>query len=186
MQKVLKTLVYSFLIMSISALFTNSAFAQDDTACKIKEGTFLRVINLAEISSLMADKEDETVFINTSDMYIYETNRIPKNTKIYGEIEEVLEPIKGKNGAIKISVNKMITPDKKVYKFKGHIQGPNNGYFGGEKTAVTYYHKVPHYIRGLKPMLQVAPTDILDMGQHTIIKAGTELILVIEEEIVLK
>ena len=119
-------------------------------------------------------------------MYVYETNAIPENTKIYGEIEDVLEPVQGRDGAIKISIHKMITPDRKVYKVKGHIYSDNDNYVGGKQTTATYYRKVPHYIEGFKPILQAAPLDILEMGKHTIIKPGAELFVILEENVTLK
>ena len=153
---------------------------------QIRGGTFVKVIPLTEISTLTSDIGDEVVFHNLSDMYVYETNAIPENTKLYGEIEDVLEPVQGRDGAIKISIHKMITPDRKVYKVKGHIYSDNDNYVGGNKTTATYYRKVPHYIEGFKPILQAAPLDILEMGKHTIIKPGAELFVILEENVILK
>ena len=77
-----------------------SAFAADDTeVLKIRKGTFAKVMTLDEFSTLTADTEDEVKFINTQDMYVYETNAIPEGTIFYGEIEDVKEPVKGKDGA---------------------------------------------------------------------------------------
>lgn len=156
------------------------------TVKTIKEGTFLKVMVPEEFSTLTADIGDELWFINTQDMYIYETNVIPEDTKIFGEVEDVLEPVQGRDGAIKILINKMITPDKKVYRFKGHIYSENDNYLGGKETAAVYYRKVPHYNYRLKPFLQAVPLKILEMGKHTIIKPGEELFLIFEEDVEIK
>lgn len=178
------------LILSILFIFSlfNFAQAQEETAnvAKMRSGTFLKVLNLTEISSLMADAEDEVVFLNINDMYVYETNIIPANTKVFGEIEEVLEPVAGRDGAIKISIHKMITPDKKVYKVKGHIYTENDNYIGGKPTQPIYYKRVAHYNYGLKPMLKAAPLNVFEMGQHTVILPGAELFLILEEDIIAK
>lgn len=170
----------------IFAIFAISGAVQAEETAKVRSGTFLRVMNLNEISSLMADAEDEVVFLNTQDMYVYETNVIPANTKVYGEIEEVLEPVQGRDGALKISIYKMITPDKKVYRVKGHIYSENENYIGGKYTSATYYRKVAHYNHGLRPMLQVAPLNVLEMGKHTVILPGAELFVILEEDIISK
>ena len=111
------------LLITFSFFLFNSVKAEEDFSDvqKVRSGTFLKVLNLAEISTLMADAEDEVMFLNLNDMYVYENKVFPANTKIYGEVEEVLEPVAGRDAAIKISIHKMITPDKKVYKVKGHI-----------------------------------------------------------------
>lgn len=170
----------------IFTIFAISGAVQAEEVVKVRSGTFLKVMNLNEISSLMADAEDEVVFLNTQDMYVYETNVIPANTKVYGEIEEVLEPVQGRDGALKISIYKMITPDKKVYRVKGHIYSENENYIGGKYTAPIYYRKVAHYNHRLQPMLQVAPLNVLEMGKHTVILPGAELFVILEEDIISK
>lgn len=179
-------MIRRLLVLFISFIFISQAVLSDEGTAKIRSGTFLKVMNLSEISTLMADTEDEVVFLNTQDMYIYETNVIPVNTKIYGEIEDVLEPIQGRDGALKILIYKMITPDKKVYKIKGHIYSENNNYIGGNKTASIYYRKVAHYNHGFKPMLQAAPLNVLEMGKHTVVLPGAELFVILEEDIIAK
>ncbi len=181
--KILLTLCVAFIALTFGL---KSAFALDDVQQALRAGTFLRVLNLTEISTLMADIDDELTFLNTQDMYLYETNAIPANTKIFGEVEDVLEPVQGRDGAIKIKITKMITPDKKVYKVKGHIYSQNDNYLGGAQTATIYYRKVPHYHQGLRGFLQAAPTNILENGKHTVILPGAELFVVLEEDVILK
>ncbi len=152
----------------------------------IKSGAFIKVMVIEEFSTLVSDIEDIVKFINTQDLYIYETKVVPEGTIFYGEIEDILEPVAGSDGALKINIYKMITPDKKVYKIKGHIYSENNNYIGGKETANMYYHKVPHYGSKLKPMLQVAPLNVYEMGQHTVVKPGAELFIILEEDVILK
>ena len=68
------------LILSILFIFSvfHFAQAQDETesVAKVRSGTFLKVLNLTEISSLMADIEDEVVFLNLNDMYVYDISFI--------------------------------------------------------------------------------------------------------------
>lgn len=167
-------------------LFPMSLNAEENEIQKLRAGTFVKVISREEINTLTADAEDVVSFINLQSMYVYETNAIPENTIFYGEVEDVREPVEGRDAAIKISLNKMITPDKKVYKIKAHLYSENDNYIGGNKTASMYYHKIYNHSKGFRPMLQVVPLNVYEVGQHTVIKPGTEFFIVIEEDIILK
>ncbi len=153
---------------------------------KLRKGAFIKVMARDEISTLTSDAEDEVRFINTSDMYVYKINAVPEDTIFYGTVEEVLEPVEGRDGALKIHVYKMITPDKKVYKINGHISGENGDYIGGKQTQPVYYRKVPHYNKPFKPFLQAAPLNVYEMGKHTQVKPGAELFMVLDEDVTLK
>ncbi len=184
--KKLLGIISLILIMCSSLLISKAETENADISQKVREGTFIKVIPRDEFSTLTADIGDELIFINTQDMYVYETNAIPANTIFYGEVEDVREPVEGKDGAIKVSIYKMITPDKKVYRLSAHIYNENDNYLGGANTAPIYYQKVPHYIKGLRPMLQAAPLNIYEMGKHTIIKPGEDLFVILEKDIILK
>lgn len=176
-----------FLITAvIGGIFVFANETDTDSPQIIRKGAFIKVMVPIDISTLTSDIEDEVWFVNTQDMYVYETNAIPAGTKIYGEIEDVKEPVMGRDGAIKILINKMITPDKKVYKVKGHVYNENDNYIGGKETSPTYYRKVPHYSFRLRPFLQAAPLKVLEYGRHTEIKPGEELFIILEEDVKLK
>lgn len=181
-----KLLKYIIIALMFVLSFGNLSVKAEENLLKVSAGTFLKVLNLSEISTLTADEEDEVVFLNTHDMYLYESNVIPANTKVYGEIETIYEPVAGRDAAIKILIYKMITPDKKVYKVKGHIYSENDNFLGGKQTSVIYYRKVPHYIHRLQPMLQVAPVNVFEEGKHTVILPGAELTVIIEDDIIIK
>ncbi len=180
MGKIIRAIFFILILIFVSLEIKAEEITQEQT---LRAGTFIKVINLAEFSTLTSDIDDEVIFLNTQDMYLYETNIIPENTKIYGEVEDVLEPVEGRDGAIKIKITKMITPDKKVYKIKGHIYSDNGNYLGGKETLPVYYRKVPHYTQRLRPMLKAVPLNVPEMGKHTVIKPGAELFVIIEEDI---
>ncbi len=183
----MKKIFTSILLIFCCGMFSGFAFAEDsEVVQKLRAGTFVKVMNQAEFSTLTADVGDEVTFINTQDMYVYETNAIPVDTVFYGEIEDVREPVEGKDGAIKISIYKMITPDKKVYKLNAHIYGDGENYIGGRNTAPAYYHKTPHYVKGLRPMLQAVPLNVFQMGKHTVVMPGAELFVIFNEDVILK
>lgn len=149
------------------------------------KGTFLRVVNLRDINSFTADIGDECEFINKTDMFIDEYLVIPQNSKIYGHIEDIREPVQGTNGAIKIKITKIVTPyEDHIYEVDGHIYAPNNNYIGGEQTHVAYYKKTPHYIKGWGyGILQLTPLNIYEFGKHAQIKPGAELYVVLHHDL---
>ena len=186
MKKILKILTVFLIVVSGIFCDVKAQTTGSSDYLSLKSGVFIKVMVLEEFSTLTSDIEDTVKFINTQDMYIYETNVVPEGTIFYGEIEDLLEPVSGRDGALKINIYKMITPDKKVYKIKGHIYSENENYIGGKKTANMYYHKVPHYSSKLKPMLQAAPLNVYEMVQHTVVKPGAELFVILEEDVILK
>ena len=183
----MKKIFNLILLICCSFFICNISKAEEgEIVQKIRAGSFAKVMNQAEFSTLTADIGDEVTFINTQDMYVYETKAIPENTVFYGEIEDVREPIEGKDGALKIFIYKMITPDKKVYKLNAYIQGDVDNYIGGKNTAPAYYHKTPHYVKGLRPMLQAVPLNVFEMGKHTIVMPGAELFVIFNSDVILK
>lgn len=184
----LKNILAIFLLTFSLFIFNNCMCnAEENSEEKvIRSGTFIKVLVPVEISTLLFDIDDEVWFLNTQDMYIYETNVLPKGTKIYGEIEDIREPVEGRDAAIKILITKIITPDRKVFKVKGHLYDENDNYIGGKETHPIYYRKVPHYYMRMKPVLQAAPLNIWEMGKHTVIKPGTEMFIIFEDDVKIK
>lgn len=152
----------------------------------ISAGNFLRVVNLRDINTFANDIGDECEFINITDMFIGDVLAIPKNSHIYGVIEDIREPVQGNNAAIKIKVDKLITADgDKTYFLEGHIFGANDNYIGGELTAPAFYKTTPHYIEGWSDIgiLQLTPLNIYGYGKHTQIKAGDEVFVILERDL---
>ncbi|MBR6163148.1 hypothetical protein IKQ26_04560 [bacterium] len=150
-------------------------------AVSIREGTFIKVVNPSEISTLLYDVGDKVCMINSTDIYVYETNAIPEGSLVCGYVEDLLEPVQGKNAGIKIKMNKVITTDKRVFPINAYLYSPHDNYLGAEETIPKYYQKVPHYSTKFKPMLQFAPVNVYEEGTHTVIMAGTELLLLFIE-----
>ena len=71
-------------------------------------GTFIPVITTQEISTETCPEGFKTKFISTTDLFMYETNIIPKNTEFFGYIEKIHEPVIGTNASMKIKITKLI------------------------------------------------------------------------------
>lgn len=183
-----------FLIITACLVFSSyiakSSLAETSQAVqlKISKGTFLKVLSLREICSASADVGDEVSFMNLLDMYVDETNVIPEKSMVYGYVEDVREPVQGTNGAIKIKINKVITPEKKAIPINAYIFSANDNYVGGDQTDPKYYIPMPHYTKDLgygsaDGVLQYAPTNIREDGKPVIIKPGSELFLIFKDDL---
>jgi len=151
----------------------------------LKAGTIIKVMNLRGINTFTGDIGDECEFINTSDMFVGEFNVIPKNSHVYGVIEDIREPVQGNNASIKIKINKLVTPDlDTTYYLDGYIGGGADFYIGGEQTAPVYYKTTPHYNEGWGDgILQLTPLNIYAFGKHTQIKAGQEVFVILVKDL---
>ena len=161
-------------------------FAKDDIELRdyegieIPKGSFIPVISTQEISTAYCDEGAKFKFIATNDLYIWETNIIPKNTEFYGFIEKINEPIEGTNASMVIKINKLKLVDGFEMPMAGYIYTSNNNIIGGEMTAPSNYDKMPHFQQGLSyGTTQYVPGGARVMGSHTVIAAGCDLIIIL-------
>lgn len=149
-------------------------------AIEIPEGTFIPVMNAQEISTQYCSEGYKVKFLVTGDMYMHDTNIIPKDSAIYGYIEKINEPVVGTNAAMKIKVTKLVYPDGVEMPIKGYLYNANNNTFGGGISEPVKYIKMAqrqqkvHYTT-----LQIKPSQGRKMGSHTTIEAGSNEIVVL-------
>lgn len=150
-------------------------------------GTFIPVITTQEISTETCPEGFKTKFISTTDLFMYETNIIPKNTEFYGYVEKIHEPIVGTNASMKIKITKLVIPDGFDIPIKGYIYTSNDNLIGGELTPPSEWVKVPHYqskFQGISwnhraATLQIRPGGKRSMGVHKKIPAGDQQIIIL-------
>lgn len=150
-------------------------------------GSFVPVLSTQEISTETCPEGYKVKFISTSDLFMYETNIIPRGSEFYGYIEKINEPVVGTNAAMKIKITKMIMPDGFETPIKGYIYTSNNNMIGGELTPPADWVKMPHYqskFQGISwnhraATLQMRPGGKRSMGVHTKIPAGDQQIIIL-------
>lgn len=173
---------------SNAVTFDNYYPPQDEYPNKsivLRSGTILKVMNLRDINTFTGDIGDECEFINVTDMFVDEFLILPKNSHVYGSIEDIREPVQGNNAAIKIKINRIVTPDTDTtYYVEAYIGGGADFYVGGEQTAPAYYKTNPHYNEGWGGgILQMTPLNIYGFGKHTQIKAGQEVFVILVKDL---
>lgn len=153
----------------------------------LPEGTFIPVINTQEISTETCPEGYKVKFIATNDLFMYETNIIPRNTEFYGYIEKINEPVVGTNASMKVKITKIIMKDGFEIPIRGYLYTSNGNLIGGELTPPAEWVKVPHYqskFQGISwnhrgATLQLRPGGKRCMGQHTKISAGEQQIIIL-------
>jgi len=150
-------------------------------------GSFIPVMTTQEISTETCPEGYKLKFIATSDLFMYETNIIPRNTEFFGYIEKINEPVIGTNASMKIKITKILMPDGFEIPTKGYIYTSNNNLIGGELTPPSEWVKIPHYqgkFQGISwnhraATLQLRPGGKRSMGTHTKIPAGDQQIIIL-------
>lgn len=154
----------------------------------LPQGTFIPVLNTQEISTETCPEGYKVKFIATNDLFMYETNIIPRDTEFYGYIEKINEPVVGTNASMKIKITKLVMKDGFEIPIKGYIYSSNGNLIGGELTPPSEWVKMPHYqskYQGISwnhraATLQVRPGGKRSMGQATKIPAGDQQIIILK------
>ena len=146
----------------------------------VPAGTFIPVMNTQEISTQYCSEGYKVKFIATNDLYLHDSNIIPKDPEFYGYIEKINSPVIGTNAAMKIRISKMIYSDGFEVPLKGYLYTSNNNVFGGGISAPVKYTKMTQrQSRVKKTTLQLRPGYERKMGEHTTIPTGSNEIIVL-------
>lgn len=151
------------------------------TTVEIPAGTFIPVMNAQEISTQYCSEGYKVKFIVTNDLYMHDTNIIPKDTEIYGYIEKINDPVIGTNAAMKIRASKLVYANGVEVPIRGYLYTSNNNVFGGGLSQPDKYVKMSHRQQSVHYItLQIKPGQARKMGEHTTIQAGSNEIVVLE------
>ena len=191
----MKRLIFA-LIISILPIFSPS-YGEDIgkvqlemrefDAVTLPAGTYIPAVNMQEISTETCPQGYKVKLVGTNDLYLDDTNILPKGTEFYGYIEKINEPVVGTNASMKVKITKLVLEDGFEIPIKGYIYSANDNLFGGEMTEPQEYVKMPHYATKYQkiawnyryPTLQIRPGGRLAMGRHTKIQSGEQIIIVL-------
>ena len=146
----------------------------------IPEGTFVPVMNTQEISTQSCDEGYKVKFICTNDMFLHDTNIIPKDTEFYGYIEKINAPVIGTNAAMKIKITKMVYTDGYEVPVRGYLYTSNDNLFGGGISEPAKYVRIAQRQQKVKKTtLQARPSYERKMGTHTTIAPGSNELIIL-------
>lgn len=188
MKRLLTILPAMLIAVFISFSFLQTTFADTNLrnykSINLAKGSFLKAISQRDISTSTAKAGDIEYFINPADVFVGESNVIPKNSIYLGEVQEVIEAVEGINAAMKIKIYKVITPDRREFALDANVYKNGSSTIGGDLAQVAYYTKMPHYPGDWKRgALQLVPTMIREMGHPTVIRAGDEVTFIINNDL---
>lgn len=190
----MKKLLATVFLLLMTALFTYSEELdniqlpmRDYDGIELPTGTFIPILNTQDISTEYCPEGYKVKFISTNDLFLHETNIIPKGTEFFGYVEDIHEPVVGTHSSMKIRINKMILSDTFEIPIKGYIYTSNDNIIGGGLTPPAEYVKVPHFQQKFQgrfwtrrgPTLQIRPGAKRMMGQHTKVNAGEEGLIIL-------
>ena len=174
-----------FINLTANAFNFDTDSLRDYDGIELSAGTFVPVINTAEVSTLNCDEGYAVKFIATSDLYLYDTTVIPRETEFYGFVDEIHEPVVGTNASMKIRINKMVFSDGFEIPVEAYIYTTNNNVIGGELTPPAEWVTIPHYqkkffsMRSTAPTLQIRAGNKRQMGTHIRVKTGERCFVVL-------
>ena len=146
----------------------------------IPAGTFIPVMNTQEISTQNCQEGYKVKFISTNDLFLHDTNIIPKDTEFFGYIEKINDPVVGTNAAMKIRISKMTFTDWYELPIKGYLYTSNNNIFGGGMSEpVKYKPMAQRQTKLRKTTIQMRPSYERKMGSHTTIETGSNEIIML-------
>lgn len=173
-------LLISFALCACSGFAVENVALRDYDGIELSRGTFIPVMNTQEISTAYSDEQTPVKFISTNDLYLYDTNVIPKETEFYGYVEKINEPVVGTNGSMVIKLNKLKFVDGFEIHIKAYIYSSSNNVLGGELTRPAKYDRMPHHQQGFSyGTNQFVPGATRMMGEHTVITAGADLMIIL-------
>ncbi len=190
MKKVLSILfiIFGLTLYSTATELDNVQLPMRDyDGIELTTGTFIPVMNAQDISTQYCPQGYKVKFIVSNDMFLHETNVIPKGSELYGYIEEIHEPVVGTHASMKIKVTKLVLSDTFEIPVKAYYYTSNNNLIGGGLTDPAEYIKMPHWQQRFQgkfwtrraPTLQIRPGPTRKMGEHTRINAGEEGIIIL-------
>lgn len=189
---------YKIILVIIFALYflTNQAcFAQvfsfetkqTSSTAVFPAGALLKGTILNQMSSVSSKIGDEVYFLIPFDVKIGKITCIPKKSLITGHVINVERAKPGRNGLVQIKFEHIKFPDGWGAPLVARIwTEQRDGIIGGEATKRNDLKKVVHYIEDIGAVAQLVETGERVMGQEKIIKAGTELVIVLDNNLEVK
>jgi len=176
------TLLFTIFILN-SCNTTSQAEDFYGTPITLPKGTFLKAVMQREVSTATNKVGDDIRMIASMPTFAADGIVIPEKSVYIGKIIEINQPIEGCNASLRVRIDKIIFPSGDEKTIDGMLWSSNDNLFGGELTQPAYYTKVPHFTFGWKGgCLAFQNSGIYQVGKPTIIKAGAELIIILEQD----
>ncbi len=183
-KNLLKIFSVFLVIFCIQTIVASETQLRGYQAISLAKGSFLKAVSVREICTATSKAGDYVYFLNPADVYIGETNIIPKNSIYIGLIEDVTEAVEGVNASMKIRILQLRTPSGTDYNLDAYVYWRGKTMVGGDLAEAEYYTRMPHYTSGMpKGYLQYVPTSIRKFGTQRTIFAGEEVTFIMNKNV---
>lgn len=149
----------------------------------LDKGTFILVNTRKILSTETLQEGDRVYFISPADVWVDETNIVPKNSIFTGYVSMLKMPVKGVNGALKFKITHITLPNGETKEFNGKITDGNSDMIGGELAPPASYNKMTHLYQSRwhwSGTTQWVPSGEYEYGRHRGIKPGQNLFIELE------
>lgn len=186
-----KILIKIFIIfIMFAAFYTNvaktNAAAHFEDSTVISKGVLIQAYPLKTITSAALNEGDFVYFIVPSDLWGYEVNILPKNTRLRGYVEMLKMPIRGINAAMVIKIKEAIYPDGTIKRMDAVVTHNGSTQIGGDLTPPASYNKTVHPRKGMywkgAGVLQYVPSGEYEMGNHVTLPTNEALFIMLNED----
>ncbi|MDD3594415.1 MAG: hypothetical protein PHX18_07300 [Candidatus Gastranaerophilales bacterium] len=150
----------------------------------IPKGTFFRVNLMQTISSEFNKSNDEVKAIVLSDFSILDNIIIPQKSVFAGTILDLKKAEQGRDGYFFVDFDRIILPDGNIIEIKAHLYVTSGSKMIGGALSPRIGHKTTMFrvaAFGTRGIMQLQPDGPRVMGQETKIKAGSEILVELDE-----
>lgn len=174
-------LLTTLVMIFISAIYGST---QAYGTVSLEKGAFVLVESKKVLSTETLQEGDRVYFIAPADVWVNETNIVPKNSVFVGYVSMLKMPIKGVNAALSIKITHIVLPDGTTKEFSGRISNGSSDILGGELTPPASYNKMTHLYQTRwkwSGTTQWVPSGEYEYGQHRGIEPGQKLFVIVDE-----
>ena len=186
----MKVFKYIFAILFLVFSLNSAGLCQNNPhsgAAVFPAGTLLKGVLQNRLSSLNSKIGDKVYLLIPFDVKIGEITYIPKKSLLIGQVLQTQKAREGKNGFVQINFEYLELPDGWGTDISAHVWSfDGRGIIGGEITRRVSYRKIPHYTETTGVIVQLIESGSRAMGKEKVISAGTEFIIVLDNDLAIK
>ncbi|MFM7468529.1 MAG: hypothetical protein ACKO37_03390 [Vampirovibrionales bacterium] len=150
----------------------------------LRAGTRLSVCSYTPLSTQSNKVGDLIEARLEGPVFVDDEKVLSKNTKLFGHIIQVEEPLQGRDAILKVAFDRLVQPDGQESTLKAHVVTENDdGVWGGEITPYTMPYYVTHRVWHLGEYNQLRYGGVRAMGKHLSIPVGDHWGIVLDEPI---
>lgn len=178
----MKRLLIPIILIVVFMVFCNTRIMAQSTV-QLDKGAFVLVYAKKTLSTEILQEGDRVYFVSPADIWVGETNIVPKNSVFVGYVNMLKMPIKGVNAAMGIKITHIVLPSGQTREFDGTINNGSGNIIGGELTPPASYNKMAHpYLSRWKwsGSTQWVPSGDYEYGKHRGITPGQKMFIVLD------